>query len=323
MAMRDVGECLLAAVCCLSGLASRSSQAAGPAWYLKLVSSSRSFLVSEDGTDRRIVGDSVNPDRSRNVSPDGRWALYVDAANGDAELFRMNLATQAIVKLTDNTASDDDPVWAPDGRQIAFSSNRSGQWQVYLMNSDGSNVKQRTAATLGARKPKLGAMGQLAYVRMITGTGRDQLVDLAIEVGGEARTVLGKRRVTCFAWSPDGKLLAVGELTDEGGKIDFIEWATGKVNQIDLRSKVDARLDWHSAVQIHWRPDGRAIGCRLAFSGSRMAGGARIFGDEEIFVISLDGRARWFEFGEGDVQIVGWERAGDKGNTRLDPVVRH
>ena len=36
------------------------------------------------------------------------------------------------------------PVWSPDGKQIAFTSNRNGNYDIYVMNSDGSNVRQIT-----------------------------------------------------------------------------------------------------------------------------------------------------------------------------------
>lgn len=306
---RKVRGVRLTAVCYVCVAASTCSHAQEPAWYLRIATPSGTVLVSEDGTNRRIVDDSASLDTWKNVSPDGRFVSYVDAAEGDAEIFRRNLTTQAIVKLTDNAAVDNHPVWSPDSRQIAFSSDRSGRWQVYVMDNDGSNVTQITEATVGARKPLFSATGQLAYLRMATGPGKERLVDVVTLVAGEERTVLAKRRVTDFAWSPDGRLLALGELAKGGGKIDFIQCATGEVSEIDLGSNVDERLYWHSALQIHWRPDGAAIACRLPFAGSRMVGAAKIFGDDEIFVITLDGRASWFEFEEGGSEVIGWKRA--------------
>jgi TolB protein len=37
--------------------------------------------------------------------------------------------------------------WSPDGKKIAFVSNRGGVYQIYVMNADGSNV---TRVTRGA-----------------------------------------------------------------------------------------------------------------------------------------------------------------------------
>ena len=47
-------------------------------------------------------------------------------------------------RLTTNTVSDDDPVWSPDGTQIAFISDRDVNLNVYLMNADGTGQLRLT-----------------------------------------------------------------------------------------------------------------------------------------------------------------------------------
>jgi Tol biopolymer transport system component len=37
-----------------------------------------------------------------------------------------------------------DPAWSPDGRSIAFVSDRDGRYEVYLMNADGSGTRRLT-----------------------------------------------------------------------------------------------------------------------------------------------------------------------------------
>jgi len=34
--------------------------------------------------------------------------------------------------------------WSPDGKRIAFQSNRTGRWEVWVMNADGTGAKQLT-----------------------------------------------------------------------------------------------------------------------------------------------------------------------------------
>ena len=44
--------------------------------------------------------------------------------------------------LTRNPAYDANPTWSPDGRKIAFVSNRDGSYQVHVMNADGSGQRR-------------------------------------------------------------------------------------------------------------------------------------------------------------------------------------
>jgi hypothetical protein len=43
------------------------------------------------------------------------------------------------VQLTNSSAADTSPAWSPDGAKIAFDSFRDGNWEVYVMNADGTN----------------------------------------------------------------------------------------------------------------------------------------------------------------------------------------
>jgi Tol biopolymer transport system component len=44
-----------------------------------------------------------------------------------------------VQRLTENAANDGLPVWALDGRNIAFLSDQGGAWAVWAMSPDGSN----------------------------------------------------------------------------------------------------------------------------------------------------------------------------------------
>ena len=48
------------------------------------------------------------------------------------------------IRLTHNDASDDKPVWSPDGKYIVFHSDQDGDLDVYIMDNDGQNLKNLT-----------------------------------------------------------------------------------------------------------------------------------------------------------------------------------
>jgi Tol biopolymer transport system component len=53
--------------------------------------------------------------------------------------------TKTPVKLIASTRIDHEARYSPDGKRITFSSNRSGSWEIWVSNSDGSNVAQLTS----------------------------------------------------------------------------------------------------------------------------------------------------------------------------------
>ena len=66
----------------------------------------------------------------------------------------------AVVNLTGGTGSSRWPTWSPDGSKIAFASDRSGSWQIYVMNSDGSAVVPITDTDGGNIQPAWSPDGQ-------------------------------------------------------------------------------------------------------------------------------------------------------------------
>jgi TolB protein len=50
-------------------------------------------------------------------------------------------------QLTHRQGNNERPSWSPDGRFIAFSSNRSGKKEIYIMRADGSGQKKITSGS--------------------------------------------------------------------------------------------------------------------------------------------------------------------------------
>ena len=93
----------------------------------------------------------------RNFEPqwsrDGRTILFtrsgLSATNvPQAHLYLLKLGSGAVTQLTrspaDRGAGDQSPAWSPNGTRIAFSSDRMGSNDIYVMSSDGSNLRRLT-----------------------------------------------------------------------------------------------------------------------------------------------------------------------------------
>ena len=75
-------------------------------------------------------------------SPDGRQVAFAATAPGanSQDIFLMNVDGTNLRRLTTHPDIDTTPTWSPGGNQIAFTSNRTGRPQVYVMNIDGSGT---------------------------------------------------------------------------------------------------------------------------------------------------------------------------------------
>lgn len=78
------------------------------------------------------------------ISPDGKWVVF-SVSRSDAKtlgktsnIFVVPTEGGEPIKLTEDQFSDIAPTWTPDGKQIAFLSNRYDDYQVWVMNPDGS-----------------------------------------------------------------------------------------------------------------------------------------------------------------------------------------
>jgi len=133
-----------------------------PAWdptqAWRLVSDGGRGLVEVDVNRNvnRPITDNLS-DGSPAFSPDGRYlAVSAGKSNGGSgfDIYRLNRDGTGRVQLTktplfaplvpggDNKQWNNvSPAWSPDGAQIAFLTDRTGRWEFWVMNADGSNQR--------------------------------------------------------------------------------------------------------------------------------------------------------------------------------------
>lgn len=60
------------------------------------------------------------------------------------DIYLYSIPEKTLIQLTNTDCCERDPTWSPNGEHIAFSSNRSGNYEIYVMDKDGENIKQLT-----------------------------------------------------------------------------------------------------------------------------------------------------------------------------------
>lgn len=78
--------------------------------------------------------------RDVQISPDGSQIAF--CYKGD--IYKVPTGGGKAVQLTTQRSYESVPIWSPDGRQIAFASDRNGNMDVYMMSSEGGTARRLT-----------------------------------------------------------------------------------------------------------------------------------------------------------------------------------
>ena len=122
------------------------------------------------------------------ISFEGR-IVFQSNMDGDNEIFL--LTEEGLTRLTDNDWQDEYPVWSPDGARIAFTANPGGNYDIQIMNADGSGIEALTSSKLDEKEPAWYPDGnQIAYSREKKGLLRKNIAVFKVNLQtGASRAV--------------------------------------------------------------------------------------------------------------------------------------
>jgi TolB protein len=181
-----------------------------------------------------------------------------------------------------------DPRVAPDGARILFSSNRSGKTQLYIMNADGSALRQLTTDSSEAFSGNWSPDGR----RVVYVSSRDEIVIVNADGTGK-RVVNVAKGNQAPSWSPDGTKILFA-----GGEFPNINIHAMNVDGTDRRNIApNPGFDYDPV----WSPDGKTI----AFVSGIRGQGPR------VYVMNVDGSGRRRVTSmDGGEERPAWSRSG-------------
>ena len=200
-------------------------------------------------------------------SPDGTRVAFTIAwyppgwSTLDGDIYVANIDGTALRRLTTDAELDEQPAWSPDGRRIAFRSHRAGDWDIWVMNADGSGQRNLMDNELPARAtehtPAWSPDGsRIVYASDIDDFAYSKLWTMRAD-GSDKRRLLSQTAGTFEvdrepSWSPDGSSIAFRRIAPNGGGSDIMiaNVATGAVTRM--------AMDGVQAMPA-WSPDGSLI----------------------------------------------------------------
>jgi hypothetical protein len=229
------------------------------------------LAVNPDGTGIEQLTDDPAPEYDPAWSPDGTKIAFarehVDDSGdqGSMGIYVMNAAGSDVKRITTGEGVHDrSPTWSPDGSMIAFSSNRKGFSDIWVVNADGTGLRQLTdlsekgvdyaslptwspdGSVIAFRRSPLEPSGELEPQGIwLVDVGSGELVQLT------EGPILDEPA----SWSPDGRHLAFSRK---------IRTETAVYTEVYVANLDDGReISLTRGGDPAWSPDGT----RIAFSG--------------------------------------------------------
>jgi len=186
------------------------------------------------------------------ISPDGRRVAF--AALGDIWVMDVDGAPR---RLTNDAALDTAPAWSPDGRSLAYCSDRAGGMNIWIRDVQSGADRQLTRIATAATLPAWSRDG--GRIAFVDADGQLMVVD--VESGAVRRIHDHLNAPGRPSWSPDGSAVVVSSLKVYSTR--FRE-GTNEVLRVPIDGSADRWLDPapHKSIGMRedygpiWSPDG-------------------------------------------------------------------
>jgi Tol biopolymer transport system component len=204
------------------------------------------WAMDRDGANRRALFTASSFIEGAAWSPDGKKiALSITTATRTDDIAIINADGTGLVYLTSDPLPgvifDRDPSWSPDGTRIAFSSNASGTTRLWVINADGSNLRQVLPSSFPSneRNP-VWAPDTTGFIAVVSSTAAGTGIAFVRADGTDFKHIAIAAGPENPVWLPDGRLVYVADPT---GDYDLwtVDRVSGQTMQITTRRDDDVR----------------------------------------------------------------------------------
>ena len=287
--------------------------AAGPA---------RAQLTPEQALDRKQLSDV-------RYSPDGRRVAFAVAepmhgATPNTNLWVCDTRTKEVRRFTSSTKTDRSPRWSPDGKTLAFLSNRGEETQIHLLSLEGGDARPLTTGKNPVTEFAWSPDGkQIAFLAPEPKTDDEERREKDKDDAHVVDTADKLRRL----WVADAQSGAVRQVTKGAWETRSIEWgpdgktiyaiATDRPHADQWLDRIVAISASDGAVRDIHAPRGPFGDLHVSRDGTLLAFvGARVDGPEphDLYVVPVNGgSARNLTAASLDRQILDYKWTADGG----------
>ncbi len=176
------------------------------------------WVMRADGTEMQLIFEGAEEPGWPNWSPDNNTIVFALVVDGRKQLHTIGADGSGFARLTDSLADDLAPAFAPDGLSVAFSSNRSGAWEVHVLDLRTGAVVQVTSLgdPVGPNWPVFSSDGSLIAFESVGNSGESDVYTVRLDGSGLTNLTESPAYEGAPAWSPRGDQIAFASDRDGG-----------------------------------------------------------------------------------------------------------
>jgi TolB protein len=193
---------------------------------------------------------------SPHVSPDGSRVAFSGVTKDGWQILMYSLELGRLVSFPHFGGGNYSPAWSSDGQNIAFASSRTGNTEIYAVNSLGAGVRRLTQGK-GPDVSPIWNPKTNAQIAWVSGrTGLPQIYTMASD-GTNVGRMTDEGYAVSPSWSPNGQFLAFAWVRHYGPGAP----GASDIYIMDVASKQWAQLTHDGGRNDFpsWSPDGRHI----------------------------------------------------------------
>lgn len=228
-------------------------------------------------------GSDFDPDIDRT----GQWVAFASTRHRkNADIYIQKIGGTSVRQLTQSTGNDVMPCFSPDGRTVAFSSDRGGSWDLWLTTLDGGHARQLTNGPSQDIHPSFSPDGRrIVYSSWGARSGQWELWVVDVENPANKQHI----GYGLFPkWSPTDNRILFQKPRQRGQRwfsVWMIELEDGEARRpTELVASSNA-----AAITPTWSPDGRHVVFTTVSNPDNHQGAPN---HADIWLMDVDGKRR-------------------------------